>query len=190
MEQFRNARRFAGAAILAILLMPAEGNADIAIRQAAGTDSSQSVAYNSQSHEYLVVWLAGNTTQGPVMAQRVSETGTLVGSAITITSFAFGRTTVAYNDAQNQYLIAYTTGILPDKAIVGQQLDANGTLVGSNITLMNMASHPKLLYNSIAGNYLLMGLLYDDVYSRKIGSNGQPLAAATNVTSSPLPTLR
>jgi hypothetical protein len=183
MQKAGTVSRAVAITLLASLCLPIAGKADIAIRQAAGTDSSHSLAYNPQSQEYLVVWIAGNIyAQGPVMAQRVSETGTLVGSPITITSFAFGKTSVAYNPAHNQFLVAYTTGILPDKTINGQLVDANGTLVGGSATLMGMASHPRLMYNSIAGTYLLLGLK-TDLFSRKIGANGQPLATEVNVTN-------
>jgi len=94
-------------------------------------------------------------------------------------------TSVAYNTAQNQFMVAFTTGILPDYGINGRLLDAAGSPVGSSIPLMNLGDHPKILYNSIAGTYLLLGVKAGDIYSRKIGANGQPLAAAQNVSNNP-----
>ncbi len=109
------------------------GFADFAIRQAAGIDSEPAVAYNSQTHEYLVVWVQASTSgMGPLMGQRVSESGSLSGSPITISAIAWGRASVAYNAAQNQFLVAFTTGILPDYGINGRLLDAAGSLVGSS----------------------------------------------------------
>ena len=172
-----------GVLLVVALCAPVTGFADFAIRQASGTDSEPTVAYNSQTHEYLVVWIKASTSgMGPLMGQRVSETGALSGSPITISVLALGGISVAYNAAQNQFLVVFVTGILPDSGINGQLLDAAGTLVGTSVQLMYLAGHPKILYNSLAGNYLLLGLK-GDLYSRKIGANGQPLAAAENVTN-------
>ena len=172
-----------GLMLVIALWAPATGFADFAIRQAAGIDSEPAVAYNSQTHEYLVVWIKASTSgMGPLMGQRVGETGALSGSPITISVFALGGVSVTYNAAQNQFLVAFTSGILPDSSIYGQLLDASGTLVGTSVQLMGLAGHPKILYNSLAGNYLLLGLK-GDLYSRKIGANGQPLAAAQNITN-------
>jgi hypothetical protein len=174
-----------GLLIIIALCLPATGFADFAIRQAAGIDSEPAVAYNSQSHEYLVIWIKASTSgMGPLMGQRISESGTLNGSPITIATLALGGISVAYNTAQNQFLVAFMSGILPDSAIYGQVVDAAGSLVGSSVNLMGLAGHPKILYNSVAGNYLLLGLK-GDLYSRKIGANGQPLAAAQNITNDP-----
>jgi hypothetical protein len=167
------------------LVAPATGRADFAIRQASGVDCNPSVAYNSQTHEYLVVWVeASSSGMGPLMGRRVTESGTVTGSAITIASIAWGKTSVAYNPAQNQFLVVYVTGILPDSGINGQLIDGSGAKAGSSVQLMNQAGHPKILYNSIAQTYLLLGLR-GDLYSRKIGGNGQPLDTARHVTHEP-----
>jgi hypothetical protein len=172
-----------GALVVIALCAPVTGYADFAIRQASGIDSEPAVAYNSQTHEYLVVWIKASTSgMGPLMGQRVSETGALSGSAITISVLALGGVSVTYNTAQNQFLVAFKSGILPDSSIYGQLLDASGTLVGTSVQLMGLAGRPKILYNSLAGNYLLLGLK-GDLYSRKIGANGQPLGAAQNITN-------
>jgi hypothetical protein len=174
-----------GFAVLIGFWAPTVGFADFAIRQASGIDSEPAVAYNSQSHEYLVVWIKASTSgMGPLMGQRVSESGALSGAPISIAVLALGGVSVTYNAAQNQFLIAFTSGILPDSALYGQLLDASGTLVGTSVQLMGLAGRPKILYNSLAGNYLLLGLK-GDLYSRKIGANGQPLAAEQNITNDP-----
>jgi hypothetical protein len=175
-----------GVLLVIALCAPGTGYADFAIRQASGIDSEPAVAYNSQSHEYLAVWIKASTSgMGPLMGQRVSETGALSGSPITISVLALGGVSVTYNAAQNQFLVAFKSGILPDSAIFGQLLDASGTLVGTSVQLMGLAGRPKILYNSLAGNYLLIGLKGGDLYSHKIGANGQPLAAAQNITNDP-----
>jgi hypothetical protein len=186
MKKLSTTRAAVGMMLLLTLWAPVTGFADFAIRQAAGIDSEPAVAYNSQTHEYLVVWIKASTSgMGPLMGQRVSESGTLSGNPITISALALGGISVTYNAAQNQFLVAYTSGILPDYAIYGQLLDATGTLVGTSVLLIAAADHPKILYNSLAGNYLLLGVTAGDIYSRKIGANGQPLAAAQNVSNNP-----
>jgi hypothetical protein len=175
-----------GALLVIALCTPVPAFTDFAIRQASGIDSEPAVAYNSQSHEYLAVWIKASTSgMGALMGQRASETGVLSGGAITISALALGGVSVTYNAAQNQFLVAFKSGILPDSSIYGQLLDASGTLVGTTVQLLAGAGHPKILYNSLAGNYLVIGLKGGDLYSRKIGSNGQPLAAAQNITNDP-----
>ena len=179
-----------GAVLIALSLMlavclPLTARADFPVYKAAGRDRNPAVAYNSQSHEYLVVWIQSEpAAMGPLMGQRLSESGSALGSAFTIESYVSGTASVAYNAAQNEFLVAYEYGIAPDIGISGQRLSASGTETGSRITLMAIGKQPKLLYNSLSGNDLLVAL-NADLYSRKIGADGQPLAAAQNITNDP-----
>ena len=170
------------------LVAPIAVCADFPIRKYAGNDRAPAVAYNSTTHEYLVVWVEGSgQLLCPLMGQRISETGAVVGSPITIANLVFDTTavSVAYNKAQNEFLVTYVSGILPDYAIYGQRLSASGVKIGSAVGLMGMADRPKVLYNSLAGNYLLVGLK-GDLYSRKIGADGQPLGDSQNLTNDPV----
>ena len=179
-----------GAVLVALSLMlsvclPVITLADFPVYNAAGRDRNPAVAYNSQSHEYLVIWIQSEpSAMGPLLGQRLSESGSLLGSAFTIENFVSGTASVAYNPAQNEFFVAYEYGIAPDIGISGQRVSASGTETGSRVTLMGIGKRPKLLYNSLSGNYLLLGL-NGDLYSRKIGADGQPLAAAQNITNDP-----
>ncbi|HSQ76378.1 MAG TPA: hypothetical protein VLT13_12515 [Bacteroidota bacterium] len=153
--------------------------ADFPVAQTSGTDITPAVAYNSTDREYLVVWLGGG---GAIVGQRVSEAGVVTGSPIGIAANSFGRPSVVYNAAQNQYLVAYVEGTSMSYGIYGRVLDHQGGLLGSATSLMAGGSCPKVLYNSLAGTYLLLGM-NSDLYSRKIGANGQGTAAAVNLTS-------
>ncbi|HSQ74642.1 MAG TPA: right-handed parallel beta-helix repeat-containing protein, partial [Bacteroidota bacterium] len=179
-----------GGVVIALSLMlavclPVTARADFPVYQSAGRDRNPAVAYNSQSHEYLVIWIQSEpAAMGPLMGQRLSESGSAVGSAFTIESTVSGTVAVAYNAAQNEFFVAYEYGIAPDIGISGQRLTASGTKTGSRVTLMSIGRRPRLLYNSLSGNYLLLGL-NSDLYSRKIGADGQPMAAAQNITNDP-----
>jgi hypothetical protein len=171
--------------LMLAVCMPVTARADFPVYQSAGRDRNPAVAYNSQSHEYLVIWVQSEpAAMGPLMGQRLSESGSAVGSAFTIESTVSGTVAVAYNAAQNEFFVAYEYGIAPDIGISGQRLTASGTKTGSRVTLMSIGRRPKLLYNSLLGNYLLL-CLNSDLYSRKIGADGQPMAAAQNITNDP-----
>ncbi len=159
--------------------------AEIPIRTSANPDKGCAVAYNSQNDEYLVVWTewkpSGSGTL-PVMGQRVKGDGTgVIGSAFMI--FPVGvYPSVAYNSQSNEYLVTLAAfGI-----IQGQRVTSTGALQGSSVVLMGNGSHaiwPKIVYNTLANNYLLVGAeLFNigndigniKIYTRKITANGQP----------------
>ncbi len=102
-----------GVVLIALSLMlavslPVMTRADFPVYNSAGRDRNPVVAYNSQSHEYLVIWIQSEpSATGPLMGQRLSESGSVLGSALTIESFVPGTASVAYNAAQNEFLVAY-----------------------------------------------------------------------------------
>ncbi|HVO75781.1 MAG TPA: right-handed parallel beta-helix repeat-containing protein [Ignavibacteriaceae bacterium] len=164
--------------------------ADFPVRQSSNWDGYNAIAYNSTDHEYLVVWEEIIFLSGPIMGQRIDENGNLVGNAFTI--FTSGvLPSVAYNSQANEYLVVcLSTGIY------GQRVSNTGVLNGSSVQLMTESAAPRVLYNSLAGNYLLAGAIhvetppssgnYDtQVFTRKIGSNGQPIGSSQLVEDMP-----
>ena len=147
---------FLGLAVMPSQVMAVIGTNDSRI-SFMGTDGDDDidavdadVAYNSTDNEYLVVWEANETINGPVeiYAQRFNATtgGEIdvririsdMGATDTDGAFNAGEPAVAYNSISNQYLIVWIgdddTGALVDGEyeIFGQLLDADGSETGTN----------------------------------------------------------
>src|SRR5262245_59503661 len=138
------------------------------------------VAYNSRDNEYLVVWEGNDTGDGTeVFGQRVSAaTGALLGGEIKISDaeFTASNPRVAYNSANNEYLVVWygddlaVTPPIPiaqrEKEIFGQRLNAaTGALLGGEIRICEMGSpnnldfealDPAVAYNSANNEYLVV----------------------------------
>jgi len=173
------------ATLLAVMLSPQALMADFSIRQSSTTDRDAAVAYNSTDHEYLAVWVEAPTGQmGPLMGQRISEAGALVGVPFTIMTFVSPGQALAYNPKKNEYLVVAVRGIAPDLGISGQRISATGSHIGTPVGLMAIGRYPRVVYNTLADEYLVLAV-DGDLYSRRVDANGQPVSARTNVTNSP-----
>ena len=107
-------------------------------------------AYNAAEHEYLVTWMGDQDTPSladnefEIYAQRLDEVGNRVGPFVqspissmgTPDSSAFQaeRPAVAYNLAQNEYLVVWRgdDGVNDEFEIHGQRLNADGTEIGAD----------------------------------------------------------
>lgn len=172
--------------LLVFLLMASTAHGgDFPIANNTNLDEGCAIAYNSTDHEYLVVWSemipGGNVfIFGSVRGQRVSEDGALIGQAFTI--FSIGMTpSVAYNSKTNEFLVVANTG----GGLLGQRVSSQGTLVEGTALLMD-ALIPRIVYNSLSGNYLLLGAVLKEsspgsgsysvaFYTRQIDPKGFPM---------------
>jgi hypothetical protein len=141
--------------------------------------------YNSTAHEYLVVWHGTGTQDTPgevseVYGQRLNRTGGELGKDFRISrstdlgkiNAAFVRASahadVAWNSANNQYMVVWDAMGLPDEIIrfeiFGQLLDGSGVAVGKNFRISNTteqgaefnAGGPQVAYNSTNNQYLVV----------------------------------
>ncbi|HDP97783.1 MAG TPA: T9SS type A sorting domain-containing protein [bacterium] len=163
--------------------------ADFSLYLGSQKDYGCDVAYNSTNNEYLVVWLESYSTQMKrLKGVRISESGQ-PGTNFTISEYAQGLPSVAYNSQQNEYLVVFVSGIAPDLSVYGQRLSAAGSTIGGTIQLIPNAENPTVRYNSIAGNFLVVGeekipdnlqtgYSYTRYYSGKIAADGQPIGSA------------
>jgi len=178
-----------------LVLISISALADAPIYQGLLWDSSPAVAYNSKDREFLVAWNVFNPLFpptdtrffGPVMGQLIKEGGERVGAPFRI--FDAGVVPeVAYNAQQNEYLVVAEQWW----ETVGQRVSALGLIIGGRTTLIANARYPKVLYNSKSGNYLAAGarlietspgsgLCDIEVYTVRVGANGQALGAPVQV---------
>ncbi len=162
------------------------------ISLAGGDQSNPTLAYNSQTNEYLVVW--EDTRNGPpsdLYGQRLNGDGSLIGDSFIIASAAITRghraPALAYNSSDNNYLLvwnSYLTDIEADELVYGQILAATGTVSGTAEIISDAGSeqaNPTLAYDSSNNRFLVAwqdgrGSSFD-VYARLVGANGQPLGS-------------
>jgi hypothetical protein len=90
---------------------------------------------------------------------------------------------LAYNPTKNEYLAVAVRGIAPDLGISGQRISATGALVGTRVSLIAIGRYPRVVYNTLAEEYLVLAV-DGDLYSRRVDANGQPLGTRTNITNS------
>jgi hypothetical protein len=155
-----------------------------------GIQWTPAVAYNSQNDEYLVVyanvWASG---VHDIAAQRVAGDGTLLSWRNIASSPTDLRSIpdVAYNDARNEYLIAYSYmqgSIFTQSDIYGKVASANlGDLSPQEIHICdNNRDQSRLAVAAGPDEYLVtwldgvFGSGKDDVFARRLsGDGGVPL---------------
>lgn len=96
------------------------------------------LAFNSSSHEYLVVWQDYRntaTTGTDVYARRIDEDGVVQGDEIVVANAADGQDIpdVAYNSRVNQWLVSwhdYRDSTTSGRDVYGQRVLSSGSLAG------------------------------------------------------------
>lgn len=155
--------------------MGPDGNASFGV-------SSPAVAYNSQSHEYLVTWSGDDQSLNAVeiRGQRIdADTGQEIGTndfqisqvrANIDPEFRAFTSDVVYNPNADEYMVVWAAYDLlsPDPTpggIYGQRLDAStGAAIGTDdfridqpiTTSGYLATLPSIAYNSTADEYLVV----------------------------------
>lgn len=135
------------------------------------SDREPAVVYNPDANEYFVVWSNGRnwaTTGDDIYGRRIAADGTLLGSGIRITSDGGtdaddSSPAVAYNDATQQYLVAWVyerdwewVGVF----IHGQLVNTDGSLQGADFLIGAWGTgwyeaSPAVAYDSVANQYLV-----------------------------------
>jgi hypothetical protein len=147
------------------------------VRQAARAD----VAWNSTNNQYLVVWEGmgqpEDAIKSEIYGQLLSATGDALGKSFRISNttdqgqgFNAGSPEVAYNSANNRYLVVWAGGFkqMNQSEIWAQGLNAQGAQIGegngdfiiSQITTAigsnRDAGSPHIVYNDSAKEYLVV----------------------------------
>jgi len=165
--------------------------AEFPMNQDNDTQWNPAVAYNSQNNEYLVVyenWWAGGLRD--IDARRVNKDGTALGPASGV-NIATGSgqervfPDVAYNEARNEYLIAYTFGVGSNGNIYGKVAFANLGTLSSEIHICDDSFDQD--FPAVAAGpdeYLVAwedGIWTTndyDIYARRVSGDGTPQGSA------------
>ncbi len=152
---------------------------------ATGSQYNPTLAYDSASGEYLVVW--DDYRSGPendIYGQRVSSSGVLAGINFPISTAPDNQRfpKVAYDSLDNSYLIVwedFRTGLV-NIEIYGQRVSISGALVGSEIPISTSSesqTRPAIAYDSANNEYLVVWYDYRsgneyDIYGQRVSSGG------------------
>jgi hypothetical protein len=135
------------------------------------------VTWSSTQHEFLVAWQDFAATA--VKAQRVSETGTLVGGVITVdTTAGYERDPgVGYDPDDNRYLVAYGGCVGNNDCFIRAQFydAASGAPVGSVLSLDApiMAGYiPELAWNATTHRFLCVWYRPGQMVARTVAPDG------------------
>jgi len=163
-----------------------------------------SVAYNTTSGGYLVVFETGYGTEADIAGQRLDSSGALVGANFAISNPSDGQwePVVAYNLPRDEFLVAWmdrrngTSGW----DIYGQQVDADGDLLDNPHTVASETSpdinfaitldpldqeYPALAYDSAADEYLLIWMDYRNEGTSSVDVYGQRLSSSCELLDNP-----
>ena len=163
------------------------------------------VAYNSTANEYLVVWREAkdvNAVNNNIYGRRVSSSGTLLGSEITISTAAERESNpaVAFNSTSNEYLVVWTDQRDAGQDIYGRRVSGSGALLDGEVPIAiadGNKYNADLAYNSTANEYLVVwtyshaGPTESDIYGRRVSGGGAvvggevPIGAADDYQNRP-----
>ncbi len=126
------------------------------------------VAYNYVHHEYLVVWHNEWSGSRDIYAQRVSDTGQLVGSWFSISSGTGDRLqpAVAYSATDDEYLVVWMKEVSADVyEIWGRIVAWNGGYMRPEFKIISWTDRsfwtPRVAWNSYRNEYMVVWNAFD-----------------------------
>jgi len=114
---------------------PDGGHLAFPVNNGAGHQWGPRVAYGGTVQEYMVTWWNDSPvgSASNISAQRFAAGGAAQGSVIAVTSHATEARVnpdIAYNQARNEYIIAYQRGQMGDTDLYGVRLSGTGAILG------------------------------------------------------------
>jgi hypothetical protein len=162
--------------------------------------SGVSVACNSTDGEYLVAWFDSRISgQNDVYAQRVSDTGQLIGGNTTIIAGSSSQTgtAVAHNMTDNEYFVTWKNqsggpGSPGFNHAFGRLVSAAGTPLTREIDVSNGGLEATLAYNHADNQYFLEARNFagggaSGIYARRVSSSGGTLGGAIIISTTGAP---
>ncbi len=138
------------------------------------------LAYNSATNQFLVVWQGDRSVPGDedIYGQLVNADRTLSGVNFPISNPSTDQLlpSIAYNTANNQYLVVWQDDRNPasDADIYGQVVNGNGSLNGANFAISTAGvdqDYPDIAYASSANRFLVVWEQSNDIYGRLVNDN-------------------
>jgi hypothetical protein len=150
-------------------------------------------AFNTAANQYLVVWEDHHWGFGDnwdIYGRRVSESGATVGGTFGISWLDDGgdhdrmAPDVAYNTSDDDYFVVFEYAYSDtDHDILGQRVDADGSLIGSEVWLASSAANqstPAVAYNPATNEHLVVyeqlagsgEFTYNNIYGVIVAANG------------------
>ena len=151
------------------------------------------VAYSETSDEFLIGWQDRAGTH--IKVQRVSGTGSLIGTSLTIETVPYARDpSIAWDRDTNRFLVVYGGCVGNDDCFIhGQRIEGGtGMLVGTPILLepsVRAGYVPELAYNAITHQFLVVWFRLapsgNGLYAKTVDANGLdgPLLTVSAVAS-------
>jgi YD repeat-containing protein len=133
-------------------------SAAFTISTASAWEAAPAVAFDVATGTYLAIWARPDGAQQDIYGQRVSATGELLGSELTIASGAPSQShpAVAANGAGG-YVVAWQEGS-SNSDIAAAVVDGTGRVLGGGAETLSAAANtqglPALSYDSARGRYL------------------------------------
>jgi hypothetical protein len=171
---------------------PAPAN-NFPIANAPAPQTGPALAYNSATGEFLVTWqdYRNNGTSGlDIYAQRVSDNATpnpADNVAVCTATGAQDKTTVAYNSAANEWLVAWddkrrdgTTVDLYARRVGATSQPEQRVLEGSAIAGLTT---PRLAYNPPSDTYLLTYKSGNAVLAQRLSEAGEPAGSPSSISA-------
>lgn len=149
--------------------------------------SSTSLAYNSNTREYIAVWDFSRINGRTVTSQRFSDTGSLVGENVDLSQSANINVdpVVAYNSIDDDYLVSFRVQedrnpVFPFNSAVGQLVEADGELIGENFAINNAGFELSLLHNPEVNQYFQTSrdLNFNRIVAQQIDPDGNLIDSA------------
>lgn len=162
---------------------------EFTIASAGAPAPNGEIAYNPIANEYFATWR--NQTNQNLQGQRLSATGSLLGSAVLISPIfpSSGRAaSIAFNPDANQYLVIF--GEFQDTEIMGQLISSSGSLIGGNFLIasgLSSSPSPSLRYSANDQAYLAAWRNGFTITAQLLNNDGtlsgDPLSIAAGTTT-------
>lgn len=171
---------------------------EFSITQMPGSQFRSAIDYSSVSNRSLVVFTSDNTpTQTDMLGQIVGRGGRLIGTNFTISTATNRkeRPQMAYDPINDRFLVVWEQYGGVQRDIVGQFVNANGTLAGGNFVISGAVDIQKrvdVAYNSVDQQFFVVWTDFrnkaasgSDIFAQILDPNGNFIGSSFTISEAP-----